>query len=279
MNVSHAYCPGSITLIFRVHPHKDPLKMGSTGIGFTINKGVKAKVRRAKKTTIYFNNKKINIPTILSAIKQMTPQPLEIYLTSPLPLGYGFGLSSSSSLASCIAANTLLDLGFTKKQLIKIVYESEVLNKTGLGSITTQATGGFLIKDTPGLDPLYRSLPFVGQKIYATILSKIETPTVLKDAQIISKINKIAQKYLTRIKSEHLELNDIFEYAYSFASESGLISNNRLEKLIVHLRSEAYHTTITMLGNVILTTKKPKLNKNYQVMELKITDKISVTSE
>src|SRR5258706_12865492 len=145
--VVKAFAPGNISCIFKVceHDSAHPAKMGSIGLGFTIDKGVTVEVSKSDETEIFFNNKKIDFPTVESVIKNL-PTPFikggkggfRIHISSPLPLGCGFGLSGASALATAYALNELLGLGREQLELAKIAHAAEVENKTGLGDVTNQ---------------------------------------------------------------------------------------------------------------------------------------------
>lgn len=265
------YCPASISLIFKVHPDQNPLKMGSTGVGFTVDKGVTATAALSDKTIIKFNGEKIVFPTVLSVVRELTSQTVSIDIRSSLPLGSGFGLSGASALSTAFAINKLLELNKSKKELIEIAYKSEVVNRTGLGTVATQTLGGFLLKKTPGLKPKFSRLPFIGRKIYAIFFSKKETPKLLKNKTKVELINKVADKYLTKIKeSQPKSLDNFFDIAYLFAKQSRLIEDEKIQQLIDRLRANNQHATITMLGNVVLATKRPELDSRYKIVELTI---------
>lgn len=266
MKTEKAYCPASITLLFNIHLDSNPVKMGSTGIGFTINKGVTAAVRKAKKNAIYFNNKKIIFPTVLTALNALTSQTIEVRLTSSLPLGYGFGLSSSSSLSTCFAVNALLGLNMNKKNLIEIAHVAEVVNKTGLGSVATQTIGGFLQKKTPGPLPIYSRLPFEGQKIYAIVLSKIVTSTVLSNPSKISGINNAYKYFEQSIFTKKNNLAFLFDQSYQFAKKANLLREKKLDHILNGLIKKGFHATVTMLGEVILTTQPVKDRKSIPLI-------------
>ena len=67
---------------------------------------------------------------------------VKVDLTSPLPLGCGFGLSGAASLATAYALNELLHLGKDMETLAMIAHVAEVENRTGLGDVCSQYHGG-----------------------------------------------------------------------------------------------------------------------------------------
>ena len=109
-----AFAPGNVSCIFVIRKNKNPRKSGSLGVGFTINKGVTVTIKKLNnnniKNIIYFNNKKINFPTVGSVIKILTNEKVRVDIRSELPLGCGFGLSGASALATAYALSRLLKL-------------------------------------------------------------------------------------------------------------------------------------------------------------------------
>jgi pantoate kinase len=179
-----AFAPGNISCIFQIHEDIDPAKMGSMGLGFTINKGVTVDVQEANKTEIFFNGEKIEFSTVRSVVNQLISHPefisgssfyqtgkmlkyyekhyllrrvavqhdefgIAVHISSDLPLGGGFGISGASALATAYAINDLFNLKKTKLDLAKIAHIAEIENKTGLGDVTNQYFGGCLLKTVP----------------------------------------------------------------------------------------------------------------------------------
>src|SRR3989338_2127727 len=176
-----AFAPGNISCIFAIRKKKNPAKSGSLGIGFTINKGAAVTIKKAannernKKTKknrdknrsiVYFNNKKINFPTINSVIEKLTLEKVIVSIKSELPLGAGFGLSGASALAAAYALNRLLKLKKSKKELALIAHIAEVENLTGLGDVINQYYGGFLAKYKPSYMFKAEKLPIKDKAVY-----------------------------------------------------------------------------------------------------------------
>ena len=75
---------------------------------------------------------------------------------SSLPLGYWFGISGASALATAYALNRLLKLKKSNKELAIIAHIAEVESKTGLGDVTNQYYWGFYTDSwIPDLNNLY----------------------------------------------------------------------------------------------------------------------------
>jgi pantoate kinase len=268
---SASYCPASISLIFKACPSRDLLKTGSVGVGFTVDKGVTAETEKAKETEIIFNGQKINFPTVASITDALSPHPVKVRITSDLPLGFGFGISAASSLSAAWSLNHFLGLKKTNEELARIAHIAEIKNKTGLGSVGTQITGGFLVKTKPGLHFKATVLPLTGLKIYATVIERLTTPTVLSDRKKLSKINKIAQKAIKNILASSFTLEEIFDISYRFACDSLLVNHPITSSLIKQIRAKGNHATMTMLGQVVLSTVKPDNIKGYKTIPLIIT--------
>lgn len=248
--------------------------MGSIGVGCTLDRGVRADVRSAKITKIFFNDHLIHFPTIEYALSSLTKKSLIVTLQSPLPLGYGFGLSSASTLATVFATNKLFNLELDTLDLIKLVHIAEVKTKTGLGSVATQIIGGFLIKTIPGIPSQFLKLPFLGKKLYAIIVKKLETPSILNDKNKMRSINKAADDALRKIsRLPSPSLAEILDIAYAFAQKSELLTNRVVISLIKKIKNTGGHATMAMLGEVVISNIKPDFPVNFQVEELTITDK------
>lgn len=265
--------PAALSFIFMKVKNSDLLKTGSIGIGCTIDQNVTADAEKAKRFSVFFNGEKINFPTVRDAVKLITNIPVNIRFTSSLPLGYGFGLSGAGSLASVFAVNQLLNLGISKEKLTEYAHIAEIKNGTGLGTVGTVQTGGFLVKTSAGIPFKYYSLPFIGKKLYVIIIDKLFTPGVLRNEEKLDRVEKAGTAALERIRSLHNpSLEDILDVSYEFVTKSLLVQDTRVHDLMQKLRHRKGHATMAILGNVVITTEKPDFEAAYIIKELKITD-------
>jgi pantoate kinase len=257
-----AFAPGNISCIFKIHQHPDPEKMGSYGLGFTVNKGVAVEAVLSPKTEIYFNKKKMNFPTVKSVIKKLIrKEKVKINITSDLPLGSGFGLSGASSLAAAYALNHLLDLKHTNLELAKIAHVAEVENRTGLGDVVNQYFGGFLVKLKPSSEFKVEKIPLENTSVYCKYFSQLSTKAVLSNPKIKQTINASATNTLEKVyklikqdaTTGRIKFSDLIVISKEFAQKSGLLTNKKVIATIEEIESAGGQASMIMLGNAVFS--------------------------
>lgn len=275
MSKAEASCPAAISFIFKAFlptessSFEDYRKFGSSGVGSTVDQNVVVSVVESNRFEIIFNGKKINIPTVITAVKIITKRRLSISIKSVLPPGCGFGISGASTLATIAASNKLLKLKLNRERLAEIAHFAEIAEKTGLGTIATQITGGFLIKKKQGLPPVFKKLNFNGAKIFASVIKPLKTPGILNDKNRISQINLAADRAFIKLKDkDNFTMGKLLDISYTFCSENSLISPET-DLLIKKIRNSGGHATMAILGQTVLSDVKP-MEIKYPVFELRI---------
>jgi pantoate kinase len=265
-----AFAPCNISCIFVIKKGTKATNTGSLGLGFTVNKGVFATVKKINNNKkynnqiqlnkiIYFNNKKINLPTIDSVIQKLTKEKVVVRIKSELPLGYGFGVSGASALATAYALNKLLRLNKTKKNLAMIAHIAEVENGTGLGDVTNQYYGGFLIKYGSSCKFKVKKLLIKNKKLYYKYFSSINTKKIISGNK--NKINRAGIKALSRIKRlKNKNLKDLIQISKEFSVDSGLLKN-KIKKVINQIENKGGNASMIMLGNAVFSDTKFKGSK------------------
>lgn len=270
--IAQASCPTSLSFMFGVIKNKSLLKTGSIGVGCTLDKKVMVEVSLNTETKILFNGKKISLPTVSQVISSLTDKNIAVKISSGLPLGCGFGVSAASALACGSAINKLLNLHKKASQLIEIAHIAEINNKTGLGTVGTETTGGFLVKISAGIPVTdYYRLPLVGKKIYVLIIGKIETPSVLKNNKLIKKITFVAKSKLKLIRKD-MSLEDLLDLSLEFDNESGLFADKGLKKIISGIRERGGSACMASVGKVIISSIKPPKSPVFKMERLTITN-------
>lgn len=261
-STAKAYAPANISCIFQIHEDVDPGKKGSYGLGFTLDRGITAEVNISAKNEVYFNNKHINFPTLDSVLQKLHAPPTKINITSSLPLGCGFGLSGASALAVAYSLNSLLNLSHSNLELARIAHTAEVENHTGLGDVTNQYFGGFLLKLQPSSQFIVQKIPLVNIPVYCKYFSPIKTGDIISNSKIKEKINKSAVSCLKELKSlihknqtsqDKIKFSQLISISYEFAAGSGLLIDHSVINLINEIKSRNGHASMIMLGNAVFS--------------------------
>ena len=259
-----AFAPGNISCVFKVIPHADATRMHSLGMGFTVKEGVEVIVSEHRETGVLFNGQNINFPTVQAVVDRLTRNTgatgVKVDITSPLPLGCGFGLSGAASLATAYALNELLHLNKDTETLAMVAHVAEVENRTGLGDVCSQYHGGWLVKLKEGAPLVADRLPITERPIYYRYFGPIQTSEVLGNREQTIRINRAADAALSVLQTltsstPHTGLfNACFEVSKRFSVESGLLSDVRVIETIERIEKEGGVASMIMLGNGVFST-------------------------
>ena len=273
MESSKSFAPANISCIFKIYKHKNPRWMGSYGVGFTLDEGAIVSAEKAKRTEVVFNNVSINFPTVKNVLNKLTKEKLRVYIKSKLPLGYGFGLSGASALATAYSVNELLKLKKSNTELALIAHIAEVEEKTGLGDVVNQYYGGFCVKLKPSSYFIVKKLPINNVDIYCKYFTRINTKSIITNPKLKNKINKSAIIALNKIQeliknNEKIKLSSIIKISKEFAVNSRLLKDIETIKTIENIEKNNGNTSMIMLGNAVFSDKP--FDKS---IKLKILDK------
>ncbi len=262
--MASAFAPGNISCVFKIIHHPDPSRMHSLGMGFTVQEGVEVTVSEHHETKVLFNGQDINFPTVRAVVKRLTQNTdvpgIKVNLTSPLPLGCGFGLSGAASLATAYAINELIALRKENEELAMITHVAEVENRTGLGDVCSQYHGGCLVKLKEGAPLVADKLPIPEQPIYYRYFGPIQTSEVLRNSEQTKRINRAADtalavlQKLTRTQSNPELFTACFTVAKQFSVESELLSDARVIDTIAQIEEAGGVASMIMLGNGVFST-------------------------
>ena len=262
--MARAFAPGNISCVFKVIPHADATRMHSLGMGFTVKEGLEVTVSEYHETSVLFNGQSIDFPTVQAVVDRLTRNTdaaaMKVDITSPLPLGCGFGLSGAASLATAYALNELLHLHKDTEMLAMVAHVAEVENRTGLGDVCSQYHGGCLVKLKEGAPLVADRLPIAEQPIYYRYFGPIQTSEVLGNREQTIRINRAADAALSVLQTltnaePHTGLfNACFEVSKRFSVESGLLSDARVIETIEQIEAAGGVASMIMLGNGVFST-------------------------
>ncbi len=221
----------------KVHS-SDPANIGSRGVGFTLNAFgttiINTQALERNNDTIcniYINGEKLDQKAgtsyyIFNSVKHLIRKPriINVYHNFELPVESGYGASGSGALGLIFGLNKILNLGFTIYECGRIAHVSEVINKTGLGTVCGQLNPGLSILKEGGY-------PCVCEKIYVpknirvitTSFGKISTTNILADEKVRSVIIKVGKDIFQRfIKNPNI--NTFAELSLEFVEKTNLIN-------------------------------------------------------
>lgn len=267
---SKAFCPGNVSCIFRIIEHKNPKKMHSLGVGFTVDKGVTVSVEKSERNEYFLNGKRIKtIATAESVIAKLTDERLRIDIMSELPFGCGFGLSGACTLAAAYAINKELKLKRSDKKLAILAHTAEVENRTGLGDIAGEFNGGFLIKYKKGFPLRAKRLKIYGS-VYYKVFGELETKKVITDESKKIRINEAgdsALRKIRRLRKKDITLASIIRISKEFAVDSGLLADKRVISAIKGIEKNGGNASMIMLGNAVFSDRMFKGAKMARITE------------
>lgn len=263
LSVASGFAPANISLIFQTYRGATDYETGSLGVGFTLEDGATATLRRATnpdatETTVRVAGEAWDFPTVREVLRELDIDiPLDIDIEPDCPFGCGFGMSGASALSVAFAARQLLDLDATDEQLAMAAHVSEVRSGTGLGDVGGQFTTGLMIK-TEAFHPLsvFRlPINLAEGKVYTRVFGPISTKDVITSAEMLADINESGRAALRQIKNlPPRSLPDLFDISHAFARESGLLQSESVLDLIRDVRARGGQATMIMLGEAVVST-------------------------
>lgn len=229
------FCPAAISCIFIPELKDDPKNSGSLGVAFTIEKGVLA----SPSDRLRFNGKEISFPTVEFVLKRIRIPGVE--LKSDLPLGCGFGLSGACAVATAFLSEKPAMENFD------LAHEAEVLNLTGLGTVTTQAFSGLVIRKNASCPSkaIVERYAWNYELDFLT-LGPIPTKEVLSGER--EKIVEIGKRWFKEFIKK-VTLENLFRTSNGFAKETGLIEP--VLDVIEAVESSGGLASMAMLGKTV----------------------------
>ncbi|WP_409199420.1 pantoate kinase [Methanobrevibacter sp. DSM 116169] len=260
------YVPSHITGIFNIKEDSNPLKKGSLGIGFLLNKGVITEFKESSsdEVSIKINGQedKFNETIIKETLRLLEiDSGLEINQKIEVPIGSGFGTSAASALGVAIGTSELLNLSHDLTKSGQIAHLAEINLGSGLGDVIAEMSKGIIQRITPGA-PGYGQLieiPFKDELFVACkTFSSINTNEVISNDYYKNKINEIGKKLLNEFNLNP-NLENFLNYSLKFSKDTNLISSEILD-LSNELNShkDILGSSMAMLGNTIFTFSKNK---------------------
>ncbi|PIS39632.1 MAG: hypothetical protein COT33_00950 [Candidatus Nealsonbacteria bacterium CG08_land_8_20_14_0_20_38_20] len=227
--------PLHITGFFAPQFSANPLLTGSVGAGLVITPGLVCVCKfsnKLSKSKVIYNGVETKIEPLQKLFDRVNfNKKVSIRLSSPVPLGFGYGVSGASTLAVSLALHRFL--GKSNLKAAQLAHLAEVESLTGLGDALAIFSGRDLtVRLKPGAPGIGIVKSFSQPKNLRVItadLKRIKTKKMLKsmNQKTISLGQKILEKF---VKNPSLE--NFFQYSQLFAKEIGWTNENFFKKLM-----------------------------------------------
>jgi pantoate kinase len=257
-----AFSPGSVTCFFVPNMGTAPEDASSPGCGICISDGVTAALRPATRVLIRFNGEELDLPPVRTVVEELAPEPVEVFLETPVPLGCGFGISAASCLATAFALARRFGQEQSRQELGTIALRAEIRHRTGIGDPITQITGGVVLRRwrTGPFDCQALNLvPAASPPLFYRAFGPLSTKAVLSDPPLVRRLADAGMRCLGWLEEHQagVTLEDILERSLEFAEGVGLVTDPRVCGAIADVQRRQGKATMVMLGQSVLASRLP----------------------
>lgn len=298
----YAYFPSALSSIFSPKLRSATMdsrvnldRIGARGGGFSLVKGSETLVRiypdESDRIEVTVNDNIRNFPPSIEAAEEMRRRykingRIEIRHRINVPIGSGFGTSASSAAGVILAISSLLGQGITLSEVIRVTHEIELRCRTGLNSEVGLMTGGLVLVLREGAPPrsIIDNIPLPSNiKLVAVVSGPIETPDSLSELSKIEEVERIGDKYLSRILGQPT-IENFLRYAREFSYESGFVTETVEEIFKVFEKLPIIGYAQNMLGDAVhalvydknLDLVLDSLTEFFPDMEIVVSDITSI---
>lgn len=252
-----AWVPSHITGFFAAKRQEDPQKSGSIGCGLALALGATTTIETCPqtnpKTEIVLNGQVSEAPVSRYVVDRLARSPVRVKTELDMPLGSGFGASGAGALGCAYALNAHFDLGLTANQAASVAHVAEVTNRTGLGDVIGQNTGGLVIRLKPGAPGIGQvdRIPVPPLKVDYVVRGPISTKDVLSDQAMMKAVNMAGEAALKDLLKRPT-LRNFMLLSRRFAAQSGLASDWALDA-IEAVEASGGMASMIMLGDAVFS--------------------------
>jgi pantoate kinase len=247
----NAWVPSHITGFFAAKRQDDPMLSGSVGCGLCLRLGATTSIEDAQDTGIYLNGEMSKAPVSRYVVEQLAKEPVRVKTELDMPFGSGFGASGAGALGCAYALNVHFNLGLTANQVATVAHVAEVANRTGLGDVIAQNTGGIVMRLEPGAPGTGRvdRIPVPPLEVNYVVRGPISTRDVLNDKDQMKGINQAGVAALKELLKRPT-LQDFMRLSRCFTVQSGLASQWAIDA-IEAVENEGGMASMIMLGDAV----------------------------
>ena len=274
------FIPSHITGFFSIENNPDPLKNGSCGAGFLLDRGVKTTIKNSSEFKIDVNQgSDIVINEVLKYFD--VDKSFKIIQDIQFPIGGGFGTSAASALSLSLALNEFFDYGYSQIECGQIAHKVDVALSGGLGDVIGQTGSGLVLRTRPGAPGVGKIESFEEELFIATkFLGKIDTASVIQDHEYKKTISDNGHECLEKFK-KNSNVENFLRLSLEFSQNTKLMTDE-VQSLVNYFNSldDILGSSMAMLGNTVFafadneTTFKDLKIENLNIDKLYLREQL-----
>jgi len=245
--------------------------MGATGGGYILSKGVttRAMFREAggehPVEVIVDGDPRYHARTTRKAVELLLSGPgrprgrLVLRQSMGVPVGCGFGASAAAAISGVYATAAAMGLRLAKHELAYYAHVADIVEKTGLGtvSVTYDGTGAGLITraGAPGISRFLNVEYPIGTRIVTASLAPYKKSDAISRPDTVRRINELGDKARRRVAASP-NLETLASEGERFSEGLGLMTPEVRDLVRLAKASGASHASQNMIGYAVhaLTT-------------------------
>ncbi len=260
-----AYAPSAITNFFAVSYDSSPEPIGATGGGYVLSEGTVTNATFTlgdpKGLIVRVNgDDNYNARTTRRAVELMLSETgasegrMKLDQEVSVPIGGGFGASGASAISAVFAAASAAGLSTPKSRLAAFAHRAEILEQTGLGTVSVVfdavGAGAITVPGEPGRARFVTVPVPGGLKIVTAFVAPFDKKGVLSSKSAVDKVNSLGEAALKRFLSDPT-LETLAEEGERFSGSLGLESVEVKKLIALAKTAGAAHASQNMIGHSI----------------------------
>lgn len=226
--------PLHITGFFTPQFSANPLLTGSCGAGLVITPGLVCICKlsnKLSKSKVIYNGVETKIEPLQKLFDRINfDKKVSVRLSSPVPLGFGYGVSGASTLAVSLALHRFL--GKSDLKAAQMAHIAEVESLSGLGDVLAIFSGRDLaVRIKPGAPGIGIVKSFSQPKNLRIITADLKKQSTEK---MLSSMKPETCRFGIKLLKNFIKnpgLENFFEYSQLFAKKIGWANENFFKKL------------------------------------------------